>query len=45
MSLSHEENPESSNQNISESSSQEEPKNIPEQRSLIDPSTEIGSTY
>ena len=45
MSLSNEENPENSNGNISESSSHEEPKNIPEQRSLIDPSTEIGSKY
>ena len=45
MSLSNEENPENSNENIFESSSHEEPKNIPEQRSLIDPSTEIGSKY
>ena len=45
MSLSNEENPENSNENISQSSSHEEPKDIPEQRSLIDPSTEIGSKY
>ena len=45
MSLSNEENHENSNENISESSSHEEPKDIPEQRSLIDPSTEIGSKY
>ena len=45
MSLSNEENPENSNENISVSSSHEEPKDIPEQRSLIDPSTEIGSKY
>ena len=45
MSLSNEENPENSNENISETSSHEEPKNIQEQRSIIDPSTEIGSKY
>ena len=45
MSSPNEENPENSNENISESSSHEEPKDIPEQRSLIDPSTEIGSKY
>ena len=43
MSSSQEENSELNNQNISEINSQEEPKNIQEQRSLVDPSTEIGS--
>ena len=36
-------NQEINNQNLSEINSQEEPKNIPEQRSAIDPSTEIDS--
>jgi len=43
MSSSHEENPEINNENDSEINSQEEPKNIQEQRSIIDPSTELGS--
>ena len=43
MSSSQEENSELNNENISEINSQEEPKNIQEQRSVMDPSTEIGS--
>ena len=43
MSSSQEENSELNNHNISEINSQEEPKNIQEQRSVVDPSTEIGS--
>ena len=43
MSSSQEENSELNNQNISEINSQEEPKNIQEQRSVVDPSIEIGS--
>ena len=43
MSSSQEENSELNNQNISEINSQEEPKNIQEQRSVVDHSTEIGS--
>ena len=43
MSSSQEENPEINNENDSEIISQEEPKNIQEQRSIIDPSTELGS--
>lgn len=35
--------PEENNHNISEINSQEEPKIIQEQRSIIDPSTELGS--
>ena len=45
MSSSQEENPEINNENESDINSQEEPKNIQEQRSLIDPSTELGSKY
>ena len=43
MSSSPEENQEINNQNTSEINSQEEPKNNQEQRSIIDPSTELGS--
>ena len=43
MSSSQEENPEINNENDSEINSQEEPQNIQEQRSIIDPSTELGS--
>jgi hypothetical protein len=43
MSSSQEENPEINNENNSEINSQEEPKDIQEQRSIIDPSTELGS--
>ena len=43
MSSSQEENSELNNENISEINSQEEPKNTQEQRSIIDPSTELGS--
>ena len=43
MSSSQEENPEINNENDSEINSQEEPKNIQEQRSIIDPSIELGS--
>ena len=45
MSSSQGENQENENQIISETQSHEEPKNIPEQRSILDPSTEIGSKY
>ena len=45
MSSSPEENSDINNQNISEINSQEDPKNNQEQRSVIDPSTEIGSKY
>jgi len=47
MSFSPEENQEINNQNTSEINSQfqEEPKNNQEQRSIIDPSTELGSKY
>lgn len=36
-------NQENQNQNQSEANPNEDPKNIPEQRSIIDPSTELGS--
>jgi hypothetical protein len=36
-------NQENPNQNQSEANTNEEPKNIQEQRSIIDPSTELGS--
>lgn len=45
MSSSQEENSEINNKNTSEIESQEEPKNNQEQRSVIDPSTELGSNY